>query len=353
MKKTSMLFLLLIIASSLTAQTVGIITYVEGEAYVSRADGTEEKADFGLFLEEYDVISTGEDGYLIWEFTEESGFSGEIQLEPSTISQIVIDKEDNKELASMELLSGEIFLKINKLAGSQDLSVHTQSAAMGVRGTQFTVSTSPAGDILVVCTEGKVECVDDEGEKAFAEPGKAVEKRLEERLRTTFFKLADAKRFKEEWMTGRMEAFKANAAKAFGHYAKLYRERKKAFLEAYKELVKKHDIIEKWAREYKQGTIKGGGVETLKEKKELVPVILKLKKEMFLFSRVYYRVLELRNYYYKGVKVGVIEGGERAENFIKEVEKDSKILKENLKYVHRAMFLFKQKGAGFLGESLF
>ena len=40
-------------------------------------------------------------------------------------------------------MSGTIALTVKKLTGSQDLSVHTESAVMGVRGTEFTV-TAPA-----------------------------------------------------------------------------------------------------------------------------------------------------------------------------------------------------------------
>ena len=161
---------------------------------------------------------------------------------------------------------------------------------------------------------------------AFAEPGKAVERRVGERLRTVLFRLAEAEDLKRNWLTERMEAFRANAPRVFSLYARLYRERKRAFDEAYGDLLRRQEVVNEWIRRYKQGRLSEGGPEALRERKELAGVMLRLRKELFLFSRVYYRLIELVSYYREGVGHGRLDTGEEMGGFVAQVEKEAREL---------------------------
>ena len=57
------------------------------------------------------------------------------------------------------MLTGTVLSKVNKLTGSDSFSVQTQSAACGVRGTQFMVSAGGDDDTLLAVKEGSVVIV--------------------------------------------------------------------------------------------------------------------------------------------------------------------------------------------------
>lgn len=333
-----------------TGPEMGMVSYVEGEVLLLREDREPLPVDFGMEVREYDLIRTGRDGYVVVDFLEEGGISGSVEIRPGSVFQVV--REEEEKTTAMELFAGQVFLKVKRLAGTDEVVVRTEGAAMGVRGTEFEVITSAGGDLLVVCTEGRVACRAGEGETAFAEPGKAVERRVGERLRTVLFRLAEAEDLKRNWLTERMEAFRANAPRVFSLYARLYRERKRAFDEAYGDLLRRQEVVNEWIRRYKQGRLSEGGPEALRERKELAGVMLRLRKELFLFSRVYYRLIELVSYYHEGVGHGRLDTGEGIGSFVAQVEKEARELASRLQYVRFVMFLFEQRGRSLLGESL-
>jgi hypothetical protein len=67
-------------------------------------------------------------------------------------------------------------MKVAKLSSAQELNLALDSVVMGMRGTEFTVTSVPSGDLLVVCTNGDVVLTDENGKELHATPATAVER---------------------------------------------------------------------------------------------------------------------------------------------------------------------------------
>jgi hypothetical protein len=161
MKKIYMYVLLFICVLSLSAQEMvtGEIVYLEGEVNLSRNGEflPFHEVDMGTIIEEEDMIRTGPDGYAEVElsYPQEGTL---LKIQANTAFYFDNRSTGEKNTTSINLLSGTIGLKVSKLAKNQNMNVETQSAVMGIRGTDFDVNMAPTGEILITCEEGKVSC---------------------------------------------------------------------------------------------------------------------------------------------------------------------------------------------------
>ena len=216
------LFLLLTgLQSVFSEDAVGYIDSITGDVEITR-DGEvydsydiEEDDD----IENYDLIRTSDNGEITIVIDSEMCPETIITIEPKTTFNIEINKLKNKNQTTLGLLTGGLALKVQELTEDQDLSVETEGAVMGVRGTSFGVGSSPGGEILITCDEGEVECTNEKGKSLRAIPGHAVEQHPGELFRQIPVKVSDLKKFKREWIAERIEAFKPNALKAIKQYA--------------------------------------------------------------------------------------------------------------------------------------
>ncbi|MCL2480127.1 MAG: FecR domain-containing protein [Spirochaetaceae bacterium] len=173
MKKILYLFLLIFILFQLSSckkkkeqaeemkNLEAIVTFISGDAYVLSETGI-LPAVIGNILKEGDSLKTASDSYI------------EILITGNS----VIRMDENTELSierlasvgthsdiSMSLLTGSIINKVEKIitppaeAGSINYSIRTPSAAFGVRGTEFLVSSSETEKILLAVKSGKVRMI--------------------------------------------------------------------------------------------------------------------------------------------------------------------------------------------------
>ena len=158
------------------SQKVGEVVYVEGDVLLVRNGEEMENVQIGQDLQNFDLIRTGADGLAELSVSAPAAPRMTLKISPKTQFSLEIAKAGKKQQTTVGLLTGTVALKVSRLAGSQAVTVRTESTAMGVRGTEFTVTSPPSGDILVTCDEGEVVCEDEDAELA-AVPGTAVEKR--------------------------------------------------------------------------------------------------------------------------------------------------------------------------------
>jgi hypothetical protein len=183
------------------------------------------------------------------------------------------------------------------------MTVTTSSAVMAVRGTEFEVFTSiNASDegggsqqaTLVTCTESKVAVNDGQGE-IVVPAGKVLEKRPGARPLFLPVALSSVKGYGQRWIADEISAFKADAPRALGAYAKRYDALSAKFAAAY-EPFQKSQTPRKWAEEDRSGAkVNPLDPAVLREKKEIAVYLLNIRKVLFIFERVYYRVDELTN----------------------------------------------------------
>jgi hypothetical protein len=216
---------------------------------------------------------------------------------------------------------------------------------MGVRGTTFQVFIAVNGDILVSCEEGKVECQDDSGDVLYAAPGRVVERTEDAVFRNIPVAIGDLDEFRKNWNAEKIEAFKANAGRVLKYYSERYLELRDKFIEEFGDLLMRRDILDKWIKEDQEGRI-GSTAARMREKKAIFGKLADIRKVLFIFEKIYYRVLELHGYYQEGYGRGLIRPGLTAAGFFNMFQEDRETLLDYMSDVRYVMKLYAKRNGG-------
>lgn len=301
MKKIGVCFLLLLLIPlfgvySQRSSLSGEMVYLEGYVDVHR-DGELmdwRDVDIGFELEQYDLVETGDDGYAEIEVETPSSRGNMVRVFEDTAFYFDFGDSGGKDQTKFEMLTGSLALKVQKLTGSGDVVVKTESAVMGVRGTDFTVTAAPEGSVLVTCKEGSVACTTEGGEEKVSQPGRAVEQPRDGGLREISVELGELDAFRRDWFDQKIESFIPTAGIVVKGFARQYRDLTERFNTAYSELMQHSDIFDRWERDLRRGTGMGAAV---KDKIEVSPAIFRMRSIIFMFERLYYRIKSLKNVY--------------------------------------------------------
>jgi hypothetical protein len=337
----------LLLAAALlpAAEKLGDITYLEGDVTVLRNSEELDGVQVGLDIQNFDVMKTGPDGLAEIAVATAKSPRMTIKVSPGTQFSFEISKVGGRQQTTVGLISGTVSLKVAKLAGTQSVNVKSDAAAMGVRGTQFTVTSPPTGDILVTCDEGEVTCTDDEGRELAALPGTVVEKRPGELFRTVPVAVSSLETFRKNWNAERIEALRANALRAIRNLAALYVTLSRDFNANYAELMKQQAVLSKWQDEDRKGKI-GGAMDIMREKKDIVRHLFALRRTLFKFERVYFRLLELKDYHDQGFGRGTIAAGETTTQFFQKLEKEKKDMLRKMAVIRYVTKLYALRNDG-------
>jgi hypothetical protein len=341
MKKNWILLGFLVALSPVLNAEIGEVSFLAGEVELTR-DGEildEYDLDIGMAVENFDHFRTGKDGEIIINLDSPKSPQSEVSISPNTIFTIEVESFEQREKTTLGLFAGAVGLKVKKLKGNQDFQVNSETVSMGVRGTEFAVQTSPAGDVLVSCGSGSVVCYDeDDSREYFARPGQVVEKRAQELFRQIPIAVSNLNDFKREWIAERISAFKANALKAITYYARRYVVYFDAFNQQYDALMAKRDILDRWAGESRDGKI-GSRIQIMRDLKEINEHIFNIRVLLFLFERYYFRLLELETYFREGYGAGQIEPGLTSTAFFNRFNREKRELAEKMAKVRFIMKL--------------
>jgi len=333
---------------------IGAIAYMEEGVEIDRNRETIPAWDvfIGMGVENYDLMRTDGTGYAEVELDSPRSAPSIVKISPNTSFYFEMNKIGRDDTTTIGLITGSLSVKVAKLSGRQSVEVATESALMGVRGTDFDVTLSPGGDILVTAEEGRVSCIDDSGEELFAEPGRVVEKRPGELFREVPVAVSDLETFQREWYADRLEVFKANALGAIKFYAGRYMRLKSRFDSAYGDLQGNTQILRKWYEEDRHGRM-GGRMESMREKKELIGELLELRKILYMFERVYFRLIELEGYYREGYGRGQIEQGLSSAAFFNRFNREKRELGEKMAELRYITKLYAKRNNGNFPTDLF
>lgn len=166
-KKSLIVIVIAIQALSLQAQS--LLSYFEGDVFVDR--GTEQiSAEFGMELFEGDLVQTERSSLAILEL--DHGRTVKLREDSSLLL------EDLSRKTSVELKSGSVFSKVDRLMNGQ-FNVHTESVVAGVRGTEFFMAFGETidekADLWLCVNEGKVEVsLTESGESVLVNEGEGI-----------------------------------------------------------------------------------------------------------------------------------------------------------------------------------
>ena len=305
-KKISiMMMMMFLLVSSLFPKSVtGTISYIDGYVDLYR-DGELidwELVDIGFGLEEFDLIETGDDGVVEIDLKLPSGSRTSLAVKPGTTFYFEMKEESGRNKTSFQMLGGTISFKVQKLTANDTLDIQTESAVMGVRGTEFEIVTSPEGGILVLCNEGAVSCKDEQGRERYSKPGSVVDKVPNKQISSYSVSTEDLGLYRNYWVSTRDEVFRSGAKVFINSYAKQYLLFQPKFSVAFSELLGVKASLEKYGNE----SFSGSPGVLFKAKIEVSPSIVKMRSIMPIFEMVFYRLKELESYHNEGLGVGEI-----------------------------------------------
>ncbi len=324
---------------------LGQIIYLENELTVVRNNRAVDPAgvEIGMEIQNLDLLKTGKTGYA--EMALDNPQSATIKLSPGTTFYLEQAAVGKSKRTSVGAITGSIAVKVQKLGAGQQVQVASESALMGVRGTTFEVSLSPSGDLLVTCEEGEVVCREESGAEVSAVPGTVVAQPAGEDFQPVPVAVSELGRFRQDWYAERLQVLKANPLKAIRFYALRYVALRERFNRAYAELAGQRQVLQKWFDEDRRGQI-GGNMEILREKRRIIRNLLELRKVLFVFERVHFRLAELEEYYRQGYGEGTLEGNLTSRAFFQGLDRDRSLLERRMAEVRYVTKLYARRNQG-------
>jgi len=137
--------------------THALITFITGDAYIIDDGDT----DGGFFADIGGTLGPGQSLEVETGYAElQIGDIGTVRVqEASTVrlDDIVLSSQGSS--VDIRVVSGSVLNKVERLAGTDSYEIRTETAVMGVRGTEFGVNVDPDGGTRVAVREGRVAMV--------------------------------------------------------------------------------------------------------------------------------------------------------------------------------------------------
>jgi hypothetical protein len=337
--------LLLLSVAAFAQEKLGSVTYLEGDVSMVRDGAQVDNLAIGADLQNFDLVKTGSDGLAELDVNSPQSPRITIKVSADTQFSFEIATIEGKQQTTLGIIGGSISLKASHLAGTQALSVKTDSAAMGVRGTQFDVTSPPTGDVLVTCDEGEVVVTDDQGKELHAIPGTVVEKRPAELYRTVPVDASGLEKFRGQWVAERGQALEKNALGLIRANARLYTRLVGELNTEHAELASNRGILDKWAEEDRQSRI-GQRAEILRERRQIGALLVRLRRTQFQLERVHFRLARLMAYNARGIGTGTLDGGLTTAQFFERFANERKDVQQKLALTRSVSKMYLKRNEG-------
>lgn len=309
--KSFLLFLIFFLTSSIIysqTQTETVILYLEGTVDIARNGEylNYNDVNIGTIIQNYDMIETGVDGYV--EIEVKTPVSAAVTLKVYEDTNFYYDTKQvrGRTKTSFQLISGSLGMKVQKLYQDSELEINVNQSVMGVRGTEFTVSSSIDGATLITTKEGRVSCKNEMGDEWFSTPGIICETDGDKKYREISVPQNKIEEYRNTWINRRMEILSSNALVSIGHYARLYNEFYPRFDRSWEALTRKNDVFEKWDRYILNGT-KPSLSEAVLSKQSVSREIIELRSVLPVFQQTFYVLKVLERLYDNGVGQGSLD----------------------------------------------
>lgn len=337
------------VAPTIFARTdvIGEIVYMIGTPRILRNSGPiNQRISIGFPIENFDLVSVPANGIVEVSLRSATGFQSRITIRGGSTMSFDLTSLQSTQQGSIHVMRGTVSLDVAGMNRNSRLNVRTGTATMGVRGTKFDVTTAPTGEVLVSTSEGRVAVETDQGQTFFSEPGRVVQL-IDERWAEVPVRVTDLETFIRTWNADRIDALRANFPRAVRNYASRYIDYRDRFIQAYIQLMSNRTVIQKWIREDQENRV-GTTIEQLREKRQIAGALLDIRRVLFFFERIYYRVLELEEYFGQGFGDGVIDGNLTISGFFREVQAEQDLFEQRMqeiRYVNK-LYALRNDGRG-------
>jgi len=263
----------------------GTITVVRSGAPLQASE-----VDTGFAFENNDQIKVSPDGSADISVDTKNGIKANLHLKSSTVVLLDLTSFSKKgQTGALDLLSGSVSLKVQKLVGANRLEVHTETANMGVRGTVFMVDTELDGSTLLTTDEGRVELTPDQGAHHFSVPGVAVRGDGDEKTQWAEAKVTDSSAFIEDWHTERLANFESHREAVLGNLADRYQRLSVRFDNAYARLEENKELWSQWSTEERTGN-RSASVADTKLRGRIENNLMIIRQIAWSLERVHHRL---------------------------------------------------------------
>lgn len=325
-------------AAETPGDAVGSVSYAEGTVSMVRDGSDIDTVAIGDALVNFDLVKTGADGKAELSIKAPQLPAMTIKVSSNTQFSLEVATVNGQLESTVGIIGGQVALKVAGLLPSQAVRVKTDAAAMGVRGTDFTVTAPESGDVLVTCDEGEVSVTDDQGSDLTAIPGTVVEKIPGESYRTVPVVATGLEDFRTQWRDQRAQFVQDNALRLIRANARLYSTLSREFMAAHRELSRNQNIMRKWAFEDRAGRI-GSSAEVNRERRTIGGLLVRLRSTAFRLERVAFRLERLQALHDSGVGVGTLEDGMTTKVFYAQIARERQNIRQKLALTR---FLTKQ-----------
>ena len=301
--------------SALSAQQAGVqrilgtAVFIEGGVQVIRSGEYLPDVDVGLKIYEFDSVETGDDGYIEIDMSVPAAGSTVKVLENTVFYFEGSPRKSSRPRTTFQLLRGSLKFKVGRLASNESFNVQTDTALMGVRGTEFGVDTSPDRSVLVTVSEGGVSARS--GRRGLeARPGTAVLIDAQSEISSTPVAVEDIDLYRRFWRGLRLDALKINARLSIRRYAGRLDELVPRLEGAVNDLAAKRALLERWAAVADGDAPLPGIGAAIRDKRELSRAFLELRAVLPMAERVFQTLIGLEQAHRDGFAEGPFEGGD-------------------------------------------
>lgn len=350
-KNIGLIILFILLPAVLFAQqAVGEVVFLDGDVEVHRNGKALDwkLVDIGLTIESYDLLETDKGAIAEVQVTVPHSGGAFIRVRENTAFYFDLKEVGGKKQTNFQMLSGSLVLRVKQLTGAGEVVVRTESAVMGVRGTEFMVTTAVEGSILITCTEGAVSCTDSQGRELYARPGQGVEQLSDSTSRSVALDPKQIDSFRNSWLQTREEVFKSGADVFIRTYALRYLDALPKFQVNYRDLVKHYDLLRNTV-DRGSGSSQGTLIQV---KKEVSPAVFAMRSMFPLFEHTFYRLTELETYHRQGIGQGLIKRNYNSDQFFREFSREREQLRNQMAIVRHMFKLFVRLDEALGGDSL-
>lgn len=326
--------------------SVGTIQEIRGSVSLTRAGEVLRGVDIGDSIENFDLIKTGADSAVVIALDSSSGMAGTLIVRPLSAFTVKTEALRGGPSTEGDILSGSVGVKVKKLSGDPSLRVRTGNTVMGVRGTEFEVQVSVNDGLLVTCSEGVVRCSGDSGDELDSVPGYAVERRAGERLRRVPVAVSSLADFRSRWYAEEISAFRGAPVQALDQYAASYLRMRDEFRSASTAL-SSEPAVAQWKAERGNRLVPSARDPlVMRQKSAVAGKLMALRRVLFLFERIYYRLDEISVYLPETQRRARLSNGRTAEEFLRMVKSDIGELERRTAEYRFVLSLYAERNEG-------